>query len=101
MTDKTIKCKDCGKDFVLSIGEQRFYESKELSFPIRCKDCRNTRKIHKDKVNKDLVSKPSLTQDEIDAILAKWKENTIYFEKEETCKTDLYNRHNSTTKRRK
>ena len=42
-----------------------------------------------------------MSQSEIDAILAKWRENTVPFEKEETYKVDLYNRHNSTTNRRK
>ena len=26
--EKTIICKDCGKDFTLSVGEQKFYEEK-------------------------------------------------------------------------
>lgn len=41
-TDKIIICKDCGEEFVLTAGEQEFYE--EMGFethPRRCKRCRN------------------------------------------------------------
>ena len=27
-TDKTLKCKDCGADFVFTAGEQEFYAEK-------------------------------------------------------------------------
>lgn len=38
--DKTIQCKDCGKDFVWTADEQAFYQEKGFSAPLRCKDCR-------------------------------------------------------------
>lgn len=28
MQDKTIVCKDCGKEFVFTVGEQQFYAEK-------------------------------------------------------------------------
>ena len=37
--DKTLVCKDCGKEFVWTAGEQEFYAS-----PQRCKPCRDARK---------------------------------------------------------
>ena len=43
-SDQTITCADCGKDFILTISEQSFYNSKGFSFPKRCKDCRMKRK---------------------------------------------------------
>ena len=49
MEDKTIVCKDCGKDFVFTVGEQEFY--KEIGFdnePVRCPDCRNNTSIKHD-----------------------------------------------------
>lgn len=102
--DKSIKCKECGKEFTLTVGEQKFYDGKGLSYPIRCKDCRNARKTMREPAKREcveeLVEKKSMTQAEIDAILAKWRENTIPFEKEEGYKTDLYNRHNSITYRK-
>ena len=37
--DKEITCKDCGKTFKFSIGEQEFYKSKNFLEPKRCKKC--------------------------------------------------------------
>ena len=43
--DKTLKCKDCGNEFVFTAGEQEFYASKGFeNEPTRCKDCRAARK---------------------------------------------------------
>jgi len=43
--DKTLVCKDCGKEFIFSAGEQAFYAEKGFqNEPTRCKDCRNARK---------------------------------------------------------
>lgn len=33
-------CKECGKEFTITGGEIRFYKSKHLQFPRRCKECR-------------------------------------------------------------
>lgn len=44
-TDETIKCVDCGNEFVFSAGEQAFYKEKGFqNKPKRCKECRNKRK---------------------------------------------------------
>ena len=43
--DKTLKCKECGNDFVFTAGEQEFYAEKGLqNEPQRCKACRDKRK---------------------------------------------------------
>ena len=43
--DKTLVCKDCGKEFIFSAGEQAFYADKGFqNEPTRCKDCRAARK---------------------------------------------------------
>ena len=43
--DITLTCKDCGKDFVFTAGEQEFYAEKGFqNQPQRCKDCRQARK---------------------------------------------------------
>ncbi len=45
MADKTIICKDCGKEFVFTEGEQAFYAEKGFTNePVRCPDCRRARK---------------------------------------------------------
>ena len=43
--DKTLVCKDCGKEFTFSAGEQEFYAEKGFeNEPQRCKECRQARK---------------------------------------------------------
>jgi len=43
--DKTLKCKDCGEDFIFTAGEQEFYAQKDFkNEPQRCKSCRDAKK---------------------------------------------------------
>jgi CxxC-x17-CxxC domain-containing protein len=43
--DKLLTCRDCGKEFVFTAGEQQFYATKGLQHePRRCGDCRNSRR---------------------------------------------------------
>ena len=43
--DKTLKCKDCGAEFVFTAGEQEFYAEKGFqNEPQRCKACRDAKK---------------------------------------------------------
>ena len=45
--DKTLICKECGKEFIFSAGEQEFYAEKGLvNEPQRCKECRDARKAN-------------------------------------------------------
>lgn len=45
MQDKTIVCKDCGNEFVFTVGEQEFYAEKGFTNdPVRCADCRRAKK---------------------------------------------------------
>jgi hypothetical protein len=45
MPDKNLTCKDCGKSFVFTEGEQAFYKEKGFeNEPQRCPDCRKARK---------------------------------------------------------
>jgi hypothetical protein len=45
MSDKNLTCKDCGKEFVFTEGEQAFYQEKGFeNEPQRCPDCRRARK---------------------------------------------------------
>ncbi|MHB0938776.1 MAG: zinc-ribbon domain containing protein [Armatimonadota bacterium] len=44
-TDKSLSCRDCGKSFVFTAGEQEFHEQRGFTnTPGRCPDCRATRK---------------------------------------------------------
>ena len=45
MSDKIITCRDCGSEFVFSVGEQEFYKEKGFdNEPVRCKECRMAKK---------------------------------------------------------
>lgn len=51
MADKTIECKDCGKEFIFTEGEQEFYKEKGFeNDPVRCPDCRRARKNDKNRM---------------------------------------------------
>ncbi len=46
--DKTIKCVDCGTEFVFTARDQAFYAEKGFTNePKRCKECRNKKKAEK------------------------------------------------------
>jgi len=43
--DKTLKCRDCGRDFTFTAGEQAFYSEKGFeNEPARCPECRASKK---------------------------------------------------------
>lgn len=48
MTDKVLICKDCGKEFIFTIGEQEFFREKGFDKdPVRCINCRREKKQQK------------------------------------------------------
>lgn len=48
MEDKTLVCKDCGKEFVWTAGEQEFYAAKGFTnAPVRCPECRKANKARR------------------------------------------------------
>ncbi len=46
--DKTMTCRDCGKQFTFTAGEQEFYATRGFSEPARCTECRQARKAGRD-----------------------------------------------------
>ncbi len=43
--DKTLTCRDCGRSFLFTVGEQEFYASRGFTNePGRCPECRAARK---------------------------------------------------------
>lgn len=50
--DKTIVCKDFGNIFVFTVREQKFYNEKDFTNPVICKECRNKKKQEKNNFNK-------------------------------------------------
>lgn len=50
--NRSLYCRDCGKEFLFTACEQRFYENKGFHQPKRCKVCREKKQsssIHFDK----------------------------------------------------
>jgi CxxC-x17-CxxC domain-containing protein len=44
-SDKSIKCRDCGEEFVFTAGEQSFYKERGFQHePTRCRRCREEKK---------------------------------------------------------
>ena len=45
LQDKTLTCRECGQEFIFTIGEQEFYLSRSLmNEPRRCPECRVARR---------------------------------------------------------
>lgn len=42
--EKYIKCRDCGREFVFTTGEQKFYAERQFDNPVRCPECRKAKK---------------------------------------------------------
>ena len=43
--DKTLKCRECDRDFAFTVGEQEFYASRGFTNePARCPECRANRR---------------------------------------------------------
>jgi DNA replicative helicase MCM subunit Mcm2 (Cdc46/Mcm family) len=42
--DQTIKCKDCGADFLFTERDQKFFSEQGWTPPKRCKGCREEKK---------------------------------------------------------
>jgi len=45
LEDKQLTCRQCGKEFIFTKGEQEFYLRKGLISPSRCPKCRSTKHI--------------------------------------------------------
>ena len=80
--DKIIICRNCGKEFVFSVGEQRFFEEKGLSEPVRCKDCKAKRKEQSSIKEENAEKKQREHKNDFEEMLRKFQENTILFEEE-------------------
>ncbi|MGB3327598.1 MAG: zinc-ribbon domain containing protein [Thermomicrobiales bacterium] len=47
MSERTLTCRDCGQEFVFTLGEQEFYAQRGFSEPQRCPSCRQARKAQR------------------------------------------------------
>lgn len=71
MEDIKLICKDCKKEFVFTVGEQKFYEEKGFGAPIRCKECRDAKKARNEA--------KEAPKTDLEDMLKKFRENTIKF----------------------
>lgn len=48
--DLTLTCRErnCGQQFVFTVGEQNFYAERQFTTPVRCKTCRQARKMERE-----------------------------------------------------
>lgn len=46
LSDKILKCKDCGKTFVFTADDQKYFAEKGYLPPKRCKSCRYIRRLN-------------------------------------------------------
>jgi hypothetical protein len=72
--DKSLTCKDCKVEFVFEAGEQRFYEQRGYSIPIRCPDCRKKKKLERDNASKFGDNKPAFREEKRDL----WAKRNVY-----------------------
>ena len=68
--DETLTCRDCGRQFVFTAGEQEFYRERGMSEPKRCETCREARKPNRDGGNgaKDGGGRVERAKREMDAL---------------------------------
>ena len=43
--DQTLTCKKCGKEFVWTTGEKKFYRERGFHMPSLCKECKANQKV--------------------------------------------------------
>lgn len=71
MENIKLICKDCGKEFDFTVGEQKFYNEKGFPAPIRCRECRNVKKA------RNLNMEANAPGKDFEDMLKKFQENTI------------------------
>lgn len=58
--DKTLKCRECGREFAFTEGEQTFYASHGLvNEPGRCPSCRAARRAQRSESESDGAARKS------------------------------------------
>ncbi len=60
--DKILQCRDCGEEFLFSVGEQEFFAAKGyVNEPRRCPGCRAAYRARQASMNADLSGRPART----------------------------------------
>jgi CxxC-x17-CxxC domain-containing protein len=58
-TDQTLVCRDCGREFIFTAGEQVFYAERGFVPPTRCVSCRATRRAERQQMGDAGQRQPS------------------------------------------
>jgi hypothetical protein len=58
VSDERFECVKCGRIFIWSSGEQRFYHERGLSRPKHCPNCRSQRRADRQSGMRGLVGPP-------------------------------------------
>jgi hypothetical protein len=58
VSDERFECVECGRIFIWSTGEQRFYRERGLSRPKHCPNCRSQRRADRQSGMRGLVGAP-------------------------------------------
>ena len=48
LRDLALYCRECGRSFAVTPGEQRFFLERSLQIPKRCAECRRVRRAQAD-----------------------------------------------------
>jgi len=82
--DEIIVCRNCGKEFTFTVGEQNFYEEKGLKPPVRCKECKAKRKEQQTEQSNNVVQEKTEEEkkNDFEEMLERFRANTILFEEE-------------------
>lgn len=83
-TNINLVCKTCGKEFMYTTTEQKFFEEKGFSAPIRCHECRSAKKARNVERDKKMAveTKPytiNAEEDWVSAMNERWNEQVVLF----------------------
>ncbi len=51
MSDKKISCRNCGKEFTFTVGEQEWFQERNLKEPKNCETCRKELRKQREEQN--------------------------------------------------
>lgn len=69
-TDRTMVCRDCGREFMFTAGEQTFYAERGFVPPSRCISCRASRRAERQMMGDDGPRQPAAARQLYAAICA-------------------------------
>lgn len=58
ISDRTVKCATCGRDFLFTAKEQEFFMGKGFKEPRHCRECRQQRKQERDEAISQATGQP-------------------------------------------